>query len=86
MFTQSFIERVALSPELNKQLESAKSEPDRARVFAQTGMWYDALATLSKFSRAQPSAHAELLLLLDQVGLTEITARERKNDQAAIQQ
>jgi hypothetical protein len=85
-FTQSFIERVALSPELSKQLKSAKSEPDRARVFAQTGMWYDAIATLSKFSTVQPSAHAELLLLLDQVGLTEITARERKNDQTSVQQ
>ncbi|MGA7934776.1 MAG: DUF928 domain-containing protein [Kovacikia sp.] len=82
-FTQSFIERVALNAELSNQLEAAKSDRERARVFAKAGMWYDALATLAQASTVQPSVHTDFLLLLDQVGLTEITTRERIIDQAA---
>ncbi|UBF28639.1 DUF928 domain-containing protein [Kovacikia minuta CCNUW1] len=82
-FTQAFIERVALDPELTKQLAATQSPQDRARILAQTGLWYDALATLAQASAVKPSAQNDLLLLLDQAGLTEITARERKDDQAA---
>ncbi len=83
MFVQSFIQQVVRSPELNRQLIDAKSSQERARILAQAGLWYDALETLSAVGDKDATAHAELLSLLDQVGLKTITSRERKSEQAA---
>ncbi|WP_421657325.1 DUF928 domain-containing protein [Leptothermofonsia sp. ETS-13] len=82
-YTQSFIERVASTPELIKQLGNAKSDLERARIYAQSGLWYDTLSALSTASEKDPIARSEMLSLLDQVGLSNVTKQARKNEQAA---
>ncbi|MFB2936572.1 DUF928 domain-containing protein [Aerosakkonemataceae cyanobacterium BLCC-F154] len=74
------IKRVAPTPELTNQLSQANTSQDKARVFAQRGYWYDALETLSTAFTANPnqSTYSDILALLDQVGLNEITKKERQ--------
>ncbi|QZZ20269.1 DUF928 domain-containing protein [Leptothermofonsia sichuanensis E412] len=81
-FNQSFVERVAPSPGLSQQLARAKTTLERARAYAQNGLWYDALGSLSDASEKDPSARNEMLFMLDQVGLTRVTGFARRNDQA----
>jgi hypothetical protein len=81
-FELSFIQRVAQTPELSRQLTAAKSDQSRAQIYASQGLWYDALATLSKASAADPknrSVHNSLVSLLDQIGLTKVVDQERKH-------
>ncbi len=82
-YTQSFIERVAATSELTRQLGSAKSDLERARIYAQSGLWYDTLSVLSAASEKDPIARSEMLSLLEQVGLSNVTKQARKNEQAA---
>ncbi|MFB2836946.1 DUF928 domain-containing protein [Floridanema evergladense] len=65
------IKRVAPTPELTGQLSKANTPQQKARVFAQKGYWYDALETLSTAFTTNPnqSTYADILSLLDQVGL-----------------
>lgn len=74
------IKRVAPTPELTSQLSQATTPQQKARVFAQQGYWYDALETLSSAftANANQSTYADILSLLDQVGLNEITKKERQ--------
>lgn len=74
------IMRVAPTPELTNQLSQATTPQQKARVFAQKGYWYDALETLSIAFTANPnqSTYSDILALLDQVGLNEITKKERQ--------
>lgn len=74
------IQRVAATPELTKQLSQATTPQEKARVFAQQGYWYNALETLSTAFTANPnqSTYSDILSLLDQVGLNEITKKERQ--------
>jgi hypothetical protein len=81
-FELSFIRRVAQTPELSRQLATAKSDQSRAQIYASQGLWYDALATLSQASAADPknrSVHNSLVSLLDQIGLTKVVDQERKH-------
>jgi len=48
-----WIDRVEPSPELAQQLDGA-SEVDRAILYAEHGMWYDAVATLAALRRSRP--------------------------------
>lgn len=75
------IKRVALSEQLTGQLSQATTPQQKARVFAQQGYWYDALETLSNAytANSNQSTYADILSLLDQVGLSEITKKERNN-------
>lgn len=43
-----WIERLETSPELATQLASAETAIDRARIYAEAGIWYDAIETLTR--------------------------------------
>lgn len=80
-FTQSWIERVPAGAELAQQLAAATSDHDRASIYAQAGLWYDAFAAISTAYTADPNDQSILedrLLLLDQVGLKQVSAQERQ--------
>ncbi|MBD2181583.1 DUF928 domain-containing protein [Planktothrix sp. FACHB-1355] len=79
---QAAIRRVAATQELNRRLKSARSERDRARVYAQQGFWYDALKALSSASEAKPQEQLisdDFYSLLEQVGLNQVVAKQRQN-------
>jgi len=46
-FVQTWIERIPTTPSLTQQLAAASSDRDRASIYAQAGLWYDALAAIS---------------------------------------
>lgn len=84
----SWIERVPTPAALEQQLPStpAKSNVptrvwrDRAWSYAESGLWYDALDAMSNVETAnsnQLATNDDLLALLEQVGLTQVTQQER---------
>lgn len=82
VFVQSWIERVAAQPELSQKLANAQSEIERARIYAASGLWYDALAGISAPDNANGSDRAisqARLSLLTQVGLNQVVVQERQN-------
>jgi hypothetical protein len=81
-FTQSFVRRVTPSDELAQELAGAKTDADRARIYAKNGKWYDALAAYEKAVAQDPSLRNEMLSVLDEVKLNGVTNQERKNTQA----
>jgi len=44
IYARASLRRVELTSELEKALSVARSNQDRARIFAQQGLWHDALA------------------------------------------
>ncbi len=65
-----------------------KAMRERASIYAQAGLWYDALATLSKAQTANSSesyVREDFLSLLDQVGLTEVVKQERQRPALSLQ-
>ena len=89
VFLQSWIERVSATPTLKQQLAGATSNRnstpqqlrDRASVYARSGLWYDAITTLSDALNTNPQntlVQDDFFSLLDQVGLTEVAKQERK--------
>lgn len=86
-YTQSWIARADLSTALKQQLTGAKTDSARARLYAEAGMWYDAMAILSKAVDANPkntAAQSDLIALLDQVGLSGLTPQLQKSSQASM--
>ncbi|HAX78067.1 MAG TPA: hypothetical protein DCY88_20155 [Cyanobacteria bacterium UBA11372] len=82
VFVTSWIERVAAKPELTQKLFNAESEQERARIYAASGLWYDALAGISGAYNANPSDRAIFqarLSLLRQVGLNQVVLQEQQN-------
>lgn len=81
----SWIERVPTTPALEQQLAASQgdSSPERLRasIYAQAGLWYDALAAISPAQAAKPNAlfKEDFFNLLDQVGLTEVANQERQH-------
>ncbi|MEQ9358169.1 DUF928 domain-containing protein [Coleofasciculus chthonoplastes] len=84
----SWIERVSTPAALETQRLStpAKSNVptqvwrDRAWSYAETGLWYDALAAMSNVQTANSNElgiNDDFLALLEQVGLTQVTQQER---------
>jgi hypothetical protein len=81
-FIQTWIERIPTTPSLTQQLAAAPTDRDRASIYAQAGLWYDALAAISAAHTANPkdiSILEERLLLLDSVGLERVAAQERQS-------
>jgi hypothetical protein len=85
----SWIERVPTTPALEQQLAevtsqssgNASSDRERALLYAEAGLWYDALATISKAQVTNPNnpfVQTDFLSLLDQVGLSEVVRQERQ--------
>ena len=81
-FVQTWIERIPTTSSLTQQLAAAPTDRDRASIYAQAGLWYDALAAISAAHTANPkdvSILEERLLLLDSVGLERVAAQERQS-------
>lgn len=90
----SWIERVPTPPELKQKLssssnfqgqtlltESADQERERALIYAQKGLWYDALASLAEAQLKNPndwSLKEDFRSLLAQVKLTNEVNQEQK--------
>ncbi len=75
IYARAWIERVAIAPNLTQKLAVADSERNRALIYAQLGIWYDALAILDKAYAANPGDRQtsnSLISLLEQVGLTKV--------------
>ena len=75
------IERVSRSERLNTQL-AVTARDNWPRIYAEEGLWYDALATLSRaIKRAPESAelHAWRAALMEQVDLSAVAAFDRKS-------
>lgn len=49
------IRRVTLKPNVQQELETAKSEIDRITIYAKAGIWYDALSNLAELRRRNPN-------------------------------
>lgn len=67
-----WIQRIDPSPNLMQQLEQARTPEDKVAVYAQNGIWYEALNTLVELRRANPndrSLEANWVALLESVGL-----------------
>ncbi len=89
VFAQAWIKRVDASADLTRQLTAAKSDPDRSRVYAQNGLWYDAFAAIATAHSANPkdsSIRDQLFTLLEQGGLTQVVSQERKLTQTPTSQ
>jgi hypothetical protein len=96
----SWIERVPTTRALEQQLaeiaansnsqtatpssENHSSDRQRASIYAQAGLWYDALAIISKAQAAnpqEPSIQNDFLSLLDQVGLRAVVEQQHQLSQ-----
>ena len=78
--TAGTIERIDLPDELRSQLGQADKRAS-ARLYATAGLWYDTIATLSELIDAVPqdtTLRQQRAMLLDQEGLTEAAAYDRR--------
>lgn len=74
VFEKSIVRRVEVSADIRSQLEKANPRL-KAIIYAQTGIWQDALSTLVTARRANPNdaaLAADWKILLDSVNLGEI--------------
>ena len=75
VYAQSWIQRTAVTPELEKNLTATPSGLERARLYANAGFWYDAIATLTHALQTnpnQPEAQADFADLLRQANLSDL--------------
>ncbi len=80
MTAEGMIERIPASSELAQQLASAPSNQARSQIYAQNGLWYDALATLwaSTASRSDHLMAPEPVLnFLHQMGHVDVVEQVR---------
>ena len=76
VFAAGIVRRVELSADIRSELEKADPR-QKAVIYAQTGIWQDALGTLAAARRANPNdpdLAADWKILLDSVKLGEIAA------------
>lgn len=71
-FVDGWIERVELKPEIKTQLENATPK-ERVTLYAENGIWYEALTTSAELRRADPQ-NAEWTTLLQTVGWENIAS------------
>ena len=74
------IERIAVPPELQSQLVGA-DKMTSARLYGETGLWYDLIATLAELIEADPQDrtwHQQRAILLDQEGLIDAAAYDKQ--------
>lgn len=75
VYATAWVKRVTTTANQAKALVEAGSDNQRALVYAQSGLWYDALTAMSKAYQANPqdsSTRESFVSLLDQVGLTQV--------------
>lgn len=79
---QAVLKRVALSPALERQLGQAASPRERSRLYAQSGIWYEALANLFP-QVGRKKASTDFQDLLGQIGLSYLSGDEsgKKNQE-----
>lgn len=78
VFIRSWVQRVALTPELEKQLKTATTSRERIAFYAQNGIWYSALTELAKLRVAQPqnvTVNNDWASLLRDVGLENLVQK-----------
>jgi hypothetical protein len=78
-FAQSWIKRVPETAALKQQLAAAKSDRERALIYAEAGLWYDALNAISTARAANPSDSSireDFISLLPRAELKEIARQE----------
>ena len=80
-----FIKRVTPSASMPKKMNQNSLAPDAPRLYAHSGLWYDAFWAISNLIHAEP--HNTVLLeqrasLLDQVGLTHLGNLDRNQIEA----
>ncbi|NEQ56941.1 MAG: DUF928 domain-containing protein [Moorea sp. SIO4A1] len=76
-FVYGGVERISITSDLEKQLEGTNSR-ERIAVYAQQGLWFDALTTLGELRLANPQDKRlaqDWADLLEQVGLKEIESQ-----------
>jgi hypothetical protein len=81
VFVQGWVERVAATPELNSKLAAATSDRERAGIYAEKGIFYNALESISAAQAAAPNDKAiaqERISLLEQVGQKQVAEQERQ--------
>ncbi len=74
------ITRIEEPEKLQENLNKARTTPDRAQVYAEASLWYEALDTLALARSLNPkdtAVQTELINLLEQVGLKKTADRER---------
>lgn len=52
------IKRIAATPELNNQLQNAKTPAERAAVYGKAGLWFDMMMVLAEQKRLDPANEA----------------------------
>ncbi len=75
VYAQSWIQRTATTPEFAKKLTAATSGLEQARLYANAGFWYDAIASLTQTLNTnpnQPEARADFADLLRQANLSDL--------------
>lgn len=70
------IKRVSASADVQAKLKQA-GPVQAAAVYAESGIWYDAIDALSKEIAANPALRAQRAALLEQVGLNDVAAFDR---------
>jgi hypothetical protein len=70
------IKRVSAPADVQAKLKQASSLK-AAEVYAESGIWYDAIDALSKEIAANPALRAQRAALLEQVGLNDVAAFDR---------
>jgi hypothetical protein len=74
-FVEGWVERVELNPTLKNQLDQATTPQQKAALYAEAGVWFEALTTLAELRRQKPNdqaLNAQWLKLLQSVGLEAI--------------
>ena len=70
------IKRVSAPADVQAKLKQASSLK-AAELYAESGIWYDAIDVLSKEIAANPALRAQRAALLEQVGLNDVAAFDR---------
>jgi hypothetical protein len=74
---QTLLKRIEPSAELVASIRKASSD-EHASIYAADGIWYDALAAISKQVDEDPAMLADRASLLEQVGLKDVAAADRE--------
>jgi hypothetical protein len=77
VFAEGWIQRVQPTLALTNQLALARTEREQAAIYAEAGIWHDALTTLAELRRSQPSNSTLLsnwMTLLESVDLENIAS------------
>jgi hypothetical protein len=73
VYAQGWIQRIAATPELERDLATATTDRDRAVILARHGIWYDALTLVGNLRR-ENDAIADWQTLLKAADLEDLTA------------